>query len=98
MTKGAWIGVAVGATIALVGIALGAFTTVTLSNGVNCGSAWGGNDAALIFRDYKDMCADARSTKGIVAAVIAGLGVLVVALSVLIGFIAPRKVTTPSGS
>jgi hypothetical protein len=99
MTKGAWIGVAVGAVVVLVGVALGALTAVTLPNGVNCGSAWSGDDTALFFRDYMEMCSDARSSKGTIAAVIAGVGAVIVAVSVLIGFLAPRRqVTSPSGS
>jgi hypothetical protein len=99
MTKGAWIGVGIGAVIVLVGVVLGLFTEVTLPNGVGCGAAWSGDDTALLFRDYKELCSDARSSKGLVAAVVAGVGALVVTVSVLIGFLAPRRnVTSPSGS
>jgi hypothetical protein len=99
MTKGAWIGAAVGAVIVLVGVALGAFTQVTLPSGIKCGPAWSGDDTALLFRDYKELCADARNSKGIVAAVVAAAGVIVVIVSVLIGLLTPRRsVTSPSGS
>lgn len=99
MTKGAWIAVAVGGTIALVGVALGAFTDVALVNGVKCGPAWTGGDSTLLFREYMEMCSDARTSRGILAAVVAGIGVLVV-VAVLIGFLAPKRseITSPSGS
>jgi hypothetical protein len=83
MTKRHWVVVAVGVTIAVVGIGLG-MSAVTLSSyRVSCGSAWSTSYVPY----FSEECSDARSTKGLIAVVITVAGLLVAAASVVSAYL-----------
>lgn len=96
MTKQSWIVFGVGAALVLVGVIVGFGLPVNLgsSAGVSCGSPWSGADLWAYPALIQKQCSDARQAPGIIAGVVAVLGVLIAAGS----FLLPRKVKTPSGS
>lgn len=82
MTKRHWTVVAIGATIAVVGIALG-YSSVSLANGISCGTAWSTHYVPY----FSEECSDARSSKGMIAAVVAIVGLLVAAAGALSAYL-----------
>lgn len=96
MTRQSWIVFGVGAALVLIGVIVGFGFPVHLgsSSGLSCGSPWSGTDMWAHPASIQKQCSDARQTPGIIAAVVAGLGVLIAGAS----FLLPRRVTSPSNS
>ena len=76
----------VGASLIMVGLIVGFGMPVRLGSGsgVNCGPAWNGVDLWAYTLFVQKECSDARQTTGIIAGVIAGLGVLIAGGSFLL--------------
>jgi hypothetical protein len=89
MTKRHWVVVGIGLAVVVVGVGLG-ISAVALPNGVSCGGAWSSSYVPY----YASECSDARSGKGMVAAVVVGVGVLIAAAGAVSAYLTPAKAST----
>ena len=96
---------AAGVLLVGLGILLGAVIGVSTSGTYgekSCGAPWSGKDPVVgsnfsgrkNVTDYAAECSDARQTRGMVAFVVMGLGVVVIGSA----FVLDRRVKSPSGS
>lgn len=89
MTKRHWVVVGIGIAVVVVGVGFG-ISAVALPNGISCGGAWSSNYVPY----YASECSDARSSKGMVAAVVVGVGALIAAAGAVAAYLAPSKAAT----
>ena len=88
MTKRHWVVVGIGLTVVVVGVFLG-ISAVTLPSGVSCGGAWSSNYVPY----FASECSEARSGKGLVAAMVVGVGVLIAAAGAISAYLTTAKAT-----
>lgn len=90
MTKRHWVVVGIGLAVVVVGIGLGLSPVTLDSYRIQCGSAW----STRYVPYFAEECSDARSGKGMVAAVVVGVGVLIAAAGSVSAYLTPSKAAT----